>query len=274
MQIVQKHKLFAMKFVDVKNKKGTALTLGINPVGLHVYRLNDTSGDPVVKFGWAECAELSYTEKKFKIEVHDRETKAFSVYCSRSQICQQVLHLCIGLHRLFVQEVRNWAGAPKELAQMRELAAKASIAERKDLKADSEKAAERARAVQTMRQRQGTMWTKPAGAAPSSSAANDTKAAAIAAAAAAAEEDDYIDVVVSDEDFMKMQQATLVQMEEDLGGGYSDILGDEEDEHGDVIGDLGGASAGAGAGAGSRERCQSEAMKDRAAYLESLGHAV
>lgn len=28
MQIVQKHKLFAMKFVDVKNKKGTALTLG------------------------------------------------------------------------------------------------------------------------------------------------------------------------------------------------------------------------------------------------------
>ena len=44
-----------MKFVDVKNKKGTALTLGINPVGLNVYRLGDTTGEPVVKFGWAEC---------------------------------------------------------------------------------------------------------------------------------------------------------------------------------------------------------------------------
>ena len=248
---------------------------GINPVGLHVYRLGDTT-QPVVKFGWAECSELSYTEKKFKIEVHDRETKAFSVYCSRSQICQQVLHLCIGLHRLFVQDVRKWVGAPKDLARMRDEAARASIEERKNLKADSEKAAEKARAIQTMRQRQGTIWTKPGGGGGggggggSSSAADAAKAAAIAAAAA---EEDYIDVDISDEEFMKMQQATLVQMEEDLGGGYSDILGEEEGGDGGGGGDSGGGG-GSGGSAGPRDRCQSEAIKDRAAYLESLGHAM
>ena len=47
---------------------GTPLTMGINPRGLYIYRLGQTA-HPVVKFSWAECSELSYTEKKFKIEV-------------------------------------------------------------------------------------------------------------------------------------------------------------------------------------------------------------
>jgi hypothetical protein len=34
--------------------------------------------------------------------VHDKETKAFSVMCARSKICQRILNLCIGLHRLYV----------------------------------------------------------------------------------------------------------------------------------------------------------------------------
>lgn len=88
MQIIQKHRLFGMRFVEVKvcksklssslrfkffiyfqNKKGTPLTLGISPKGLFVYRYGQKV-HPVVKFSWAECSELAYTEKKFKIAVN------------------------------------------------------------------------------------------------------------------------------------------------------------------------------------------------------------
>ena len=39
MQIVQKHRMFAMQFFDIKNKKGTPLVMGVNPHGIFVYRL-------------------------------------------------------------------------------------------------------------------------------------------------------------------------------------------------------------------------------------------
>ena len=225
MQVVQKHRLFAMTFVDVKNKKGTPLSMGINPRGLNIYRLGQTS-HPVVKFSWAECSELSYTEKKFKIEVHDKETKALSVYvscarnarnariarrwsfhllhtcpsmpylawmrvlhlratvklptykcialrllgnnhasvstvlmshadtvhyryCAKAQICQRVLHLCIGLHRLYVQCVRGWAQPPPDMAAMRAQAVEAAITERENLKKEATDAYAKAQELKT-----------------------------------------------------------------------------------------------------------------------------
>lgn len=101
MQITQKHPRFAMQYFDIKNKKGTPLTLGVNQHGLAVYR-HSKMARPVVSFSWAECSELAFTDKKFTIQVHNRETKAFSVYTHRSKMCQRILDLCIGLHSLYV----------------------------------------------------------------------------------------------------------------------------------------------------------------------------
>jgi hypothetical protein len=274
MQIVQKHRNFAMKLVEVKNKKGTPLTIGIHPTGLNVFRLGEAT-NPVVRFGWAECSELSYTEKKFKIEVHDRETKAFSVYCSRAQICQQVLHLCIGLHRLYVQDVRKWENAPADLAAMRSDAAKASVIEREELKTDASRATEKASAIRVAqsRERMPTMWNRPEGRkgvapAASATATADTAAELVAnmakvelggaAPAKGGEVVDMMDMMMNDKDFMKFQNTLLVELEEGLGDGYTEILVEDED---------------AKANPAFRERCQSEAIKDRAAYLESMGHA-
>ncbi len=68
MQIVQKHRRFAMQYFDVKNKKGTPLTLGASPHGLYLYRHNQLH-KPVVTFSWTECSELAFTDKKFSIQV-------------------------------------------------------------------------------------------------------------------------------------------------------------------------------------------------------------
>lgn len=68
MQITQKHPRFAMQYFDIKNKKGTPLTLGVNQHGLAVYR-HSKMQRPVVSFSWAECSELAFTDKKFTIQV-------------------------------------------------------------------------------------------------------------------------------------------------------------------------------------------------------------
>ena len=72
IQVIQKHRRFAMQYYDVKNNQGTPLVLGVNPHGLFVFRHMQLHR-PVVTFSWAECSELSFTEKKFSIQVGKRE---------------------------------------------------------------------------------------------------------------------------------------------------------------------------------------------------------
>lgn len=93
-----------MQRFDIKNKKGAALVLGVSPRGLYIFRVNNLQ-TPVVSFSWAECSELAFTDKKFSISVHDKSTKDFTVYLSKSKVCQKILDLCIGLHSLYVQAV-------------------------------------------------------------------------------------------------------------------------------------------------------------------------
>jgi hypothetical protein len=76
IQVIQKHRRFAMQYYEVKNNQGTTLVLGINPHGLFIFRVGQLH-KPVVTFSWAECSELAFTEKKFSIQVDIRGIKNF-----------------------------------------------------------------------------------------------------------------------------------------------------------------------------------------------------
>ena len=248
MQIVQKHRLYAMSFVDVKNKQGTPLSLGVSPHGLYVFRLNKLD-HPVVKFSWAECSELSFTEKKFTIMVHDRNTKAFSVYCSRAKVCQRVLRTCVGLHQLYVQTVRNWASPPPELAAMRQQAITAALSERAKLQEEADEARVKVKAA------------APAAAAPAAPAApagepaaKDGDGVVIQGRNQAVQ---LMDMMMNDQDFMTMQDDMMRQMELEMGDGYDEI-GDGMEPENEPTG---------------RDRCASEAITDRVAYMESLAQS-
>jgi hypothetical protein len=115
----------------LQNKKGTPLTLGVSPHGLQLYRFNQTATQPIVRFSWAECAELSYQEvcvcvrrlssfaatltearlyapvlqKRFTVVCHDSGTRPFSIFTQRSRTCLQILYLCVGLHHLCAPRV-------------------------------------------------------------------------------------------------------------------------------------------------------------------------
>lgn len=189
---------------------------------------------------WAECSELAFTEKKFSIIVHDKLTKPFSVYLTRAVLCQRLLHLCVGLHRLYVQVVREWESPPADLAAMRASAMQAALVEREELKKLSTAARETSAALKAAAATKASTLAK---AAPS------PEPVAPAPAGSAA-----VDMMMSDADFAKFQDDLIDQMNEDLeGDGYLDSGGLETVES-------------------PRERCMSDAVGDRAAYLEGLGH--
>jgi len=206
MQIIQKHRLYGMTFVDVKNKKGTPLVLGVNPRGISVFREGKTDV-PLVKFGWGECSELAFAERKFTVTTPDKNTKPFSVYCSRTKIALGVLKLCVGLHKLFVQTAQGWKKPPADLARQRQAAIKAALDERKQLQEES--AAARARAEQRQ-------------------AAARAAAAAAQAEAGGAEEGvdgerseaaELIDMMMQDKDFMRDQDEMMRNLADELGDG-------------------------------------------------------
>eukprot|EP00053_Salpingoeca_punica_P017075 m.163317 g.163317 ORF g.163317 m.163317 type:complete len:737 (-) comp17110_c2_seq1:638-2848(-) len=186
MQIIQKHKRFAMQYFNIKNKNGTPLVLGVSPNGVFVFRDRNTLQKPSVTFSWAECSELGFTEKKFTIQVHDKETKAFSVYCARSKICQTILHLCIGLHRLYVQAVRQWSDPPAELDAMRREAIQAALVEREELKKEALAVRKKAKERRAELEAKAASQKKAAPASAPAPAAAPAPAPAAAAAAFAA----------------------------------------------------------------------------------------
>jgi len=257
MQIVQKHRMYGMAFVEVKNKKGTPLTLGVSPQGLFVYRLERVNNqEPVVKFSWSECSELAFTEKKFTIQVHDKNTKAFSVYCARAKVCQRVLRLCVGLHQLYVQTVRNWTKPPPELAAMRQLAIKAALKEREELQKIAQQAMLNAnKAVQPKSPvKADTPVLSTPVLSPELAEPEVDKNVKVAGRDKAVK---LMDMMMDDEDFMKMQDELLMGMEDAIGDGY-DMVGDDGalDPSDDQM----------------RDRCASEAIGDRVQYMERLEH--
>ena len=125
-QAIQKHSLFGMTSYSVKNARGTPLLMRVGPKGILFFRPDNKSRE-VAQFSWSECKELTYLEKKFVITVcesddfcfrlsplnfvhvfrrsqfQDKQIIPFVVYAESTRIAAQILNLCIGLHKLFIQ---------------------------------------------------------------------------------------------------------------------------------------------------------------------------
>eukprot|EP00049_Salpingoeca_infusionum_P000510 m.40372 g.40372 ORF g.40372 m.40372 type:complete len:809 (+) comp10434_c1_seq1:87-2513(+) len=237
VQIVQKHRQFAMTRFDIKNKAGTPLVLGVNPKGLFTFRLNNML-KPVVSFSWAECAELCFTEKKFTVELHDKTIPPFTVYTTRSKISNRILDLCIGLHRLYLLRSTNFKTAPPEMQELRQLAINAATIERKELTAAAAEARKRAKELRAASQ-PAEVAPEPVAEAPAEPTA-DTSAEPVAEATpepeAAVPEKEVIqsdsgeevhikgrqqavamlDMMMNDADFMRFQDEFMADFEAEM----------------------------------------------------------
>ncbi len=68
-----------------QNKKGTSLYLGVDALGLNVYR-HDNRLVPQTAFPWSEIRNVSYHDKRFTIKAMDAKASDFAFYVLRCEV--------------------------------------------------------------------------------------------------------------------------------------------------------------------------------------------
>ncbi|CAG9824068.1 unnamed protein product [Phaedon cochleariae] len=119
LKLVQNLEMYGVTYFDITNKKGTELLLGINALGLDVYKREDRL-NPIISFPWSEIKNLKFKDRKFIIKPTVKNTKDFVIFTSSGRMSKSVLNLGIGNHSMYVK--RRKPESP-EVTKMKEKAA-------------------------------------------------------------------------------------------------------------------------------------------------------
>ncbi|KAJ8341784.1 hypothetical protein SKAU_G00340750 [Synaphobranchus kaupii] len=102
LKIAQDLEMYGVNYVDIKNKKGTELWLGVDALGINIYEKDDRL-TPKIGFPWSEIGNVSYKEKKFVIKPMDKKAPDFVFYAPLPRINSRILALCKGNHDLYLR---------------------------------------------------------------------------------------------------------------------------------------------------------------------------
>lgn len=101
LNIAQDLEQYGITYFEVTNKKGTKMFLGVHNMGMDIYEANNQV-TPRLGFPWAEIRNISFNDKKFKIQMVNKDAPDFKFYSTRFKINKRILALCVGNHKLFV----------------------------------------------------------------------------------------------------------------------------------------------------------------------------
>ncbi|KAK9884776.1 hypothetical protein WA026_009006 [Henosepilachna vigintioctopunctata] len=118
LKLVQNLNMYGVTYFSIKNKKGTQLMLGVNALGLDIYKPEDQL-NPQISFPWSEIKHLTFRDTKFIIKPVDRKSPDFTFFTVSGRTSKQILNLGVGNHQLYVR--RRKPEAP-EIARLREKA--------------------------------------------------------------------------------------------------------------------------------------------------------
>lgn len=102
MKLAQDTEMYGVNYFDIKNKKGTDLTLGIDALGINVYERNDKL-TPKIGFPWSEIRNITFHNRKFVIKPVDKQAPDFVFTAAHVRINKTILSLCMGNHDLFIK---------------------------------------------------------------------------------------------------------------------------------------------------------------------------
>ncbi|XP_071115207.1 radixin-like [Haliotis cracherodii] len=102
LKIAQDLEMYGVNYFEIRNKKGTELSLGVDALGLNVYEKDDKL-TPKIGFPWSEIRNISFNDKKFVIKPIDKKAPDFIFYAPRLRICKRILALCMGNHELYMR---------------------------------------------------------------------------------------------------------------------------------------------------------------------------
>ncbi|KAG1677012.1 Moesin/ezrin/radixin 1 [Nymphon striatum] len=102
LKIAQDLEMYGVNYFDIKNKKGTALWLGVDALGLNIYEKDDKL-TPKIGFPWSEIRNISFNDRKFVIKPIDKKSPDFVFFAPRLRINKRILALCMGNHELYMR---------------------------------------------------------------------------------------------------------------------------------------------------------------------------
>lgn len=74
LKIAQDLEMYGVNYFEITNKKGSNLWLGVDALGLNIYRRSDKLA-PQIAFPWSEIRNISYHDKKVctRAEIYERQ---------------------------------------------------------------------------------------------------------------------------------------------------------------------------------------------------------
>ena len=105
LKIAQELEMYGVNYFKIKNRKHTELLLGIDAMGINIYKPEDQQ-TPSVGFPWSEIRNISFSDRKFIIKPTDKRSPDFVFYADRLRVNKRILALCMGNHELYMRRRR------------------------------------------------------------------------------------------------------------------------------------------------------------------------
>jgi len=102
LKVAQDLEMYGVSYFNITNKKGTALVLGLDALGVNIYNQSDKL-TPIIGFPWSEIRRISYRNKKFTIKSVDKTSANFHFFTHDSNINKRILILSMGNHELYMR---------------------------------------------------------------------------------------------------------------------------------------------------------------------------
>nr|VZI11066.1 unnamed protein product [Spirometra erinaceieuropaei] len=102
LQLAQDLEAFGVEYFEIRNRRGTDLLLGVDAIGLAVYKPPDKS-TAKVGFAWSEISNITFSDRKFTIKPTEKKAPDFIFFTAHLKDSKRILALCVGNNELYIR---------------------------------------------------------------------------------------------------------------------------------------------------------------------------
>lgn len=133
LQLAQDLETFGVDYFEIRNRRGTDLLLGIDAIGLAVYKPPDKS-TAKLGFAWSEISNITFSDRKFTIKPMEKKAPDFIFFTTHLKNSKRILALCVGNNELYIRRRQPDSMEVKQMRAQAEEERAMKSAERERLK--------------------------------------------------------------------------------------------------------------------------------------------
>jgi len=105
LKVAQDLETYGISYFDIKNKKGSDLVLGVDCLGINVYKKEERLS-PQINFPWSEINRISCQNNNFIVKLTDKKSPKFVGVCGSKQVSKKVYEVASGNHEMYIRRRR------------------------------------------------------------------------------------------------------------------------------------------------------------------------